>query len=73
MDIDERLDRLTQRHEALTQYIELMVREWSEWNKDWHKKSIEWNKRFDRVETAITGLTNLAASHEKRLNIMEGK
>jgi hypothetical protein len=30
MTIDERLDRLTERHEALTQSIEFMHRDWQE-------------------------------------------
>jgi hypothetical protein len=34
MTIDERLDRLTERHEALTQSVELLVHEQRDW---WQK------------------------------------
>ena len=42
MTIDERLDRLTERHEALTQTVELMAHEQREWwarNEQWSKKN----------------------------------
>jgi hypothetical protein len=45
MTIDERLDRLTERHEALTQTVELMIlehREWEAKTERWQAKAQGW-------------------------------
>ena len=65
MTIDERLEKLTERHEALTQSIELM--------------SLEWDKRFRVIAESLEKLSNIALlhqhrldSHEDRLDTLEG-
>lgn len=72
MTIDERLDRLTERHEALTQTVELMVHQQQEW---WEKAE----KRQEKNETlmahmleSIDSLARIAHLHERRITGLEG-
>jgi len=66
MTIDQRLERLTERHEALAQSLELMQRQWEE--------------RWTKIEAAIQqdaenirGLARIAEIHEHRLSHLEGQ
>lgn len=52
MTIDERLERLTERHEALAQTIELMIhdrREWQaqteRWQEQWQSQTQQWQAK----------------------------
>jgi hypothetical protein len=65
MDFEERINRLTERHEALTQTIELMVHEWT-------RKAADYDKRFAKTAAALEQLTAAVISHEKRLSRIEG-
>jgi hypothetical protein len=60
MTIDERLEKLTERHEVLTQTVELMVAE----NK-------ERDKRLGQIMEAIASLVHVAEIHEDRLERLE--
>lgn len=57
MTIDERLERLIERHEALTQSVELMVAE----NK-------QRDKRMGEIMEGIARLLHVAEIHEHRLD-----
>jgi len=66
MTIDERIEKLTERHEALTQSIELMV--------------LENRERFGFIAESLATLSNVAQphqhrldSHENRLDTLEGE
>lgn len=61
MTIDERLDRLTERHEALTQSVGLLLVETREL-RDVACKDGE----------NIRALARIAATHERRLTDLEG-
>jgi hypothetical protein len=61
MTIDERLERLTERHEALTQTVELIA--------GMQQKNEE---RFGQVMEAINRLAHIAEIHEQRLDNLEG-
>ena len=61
MAIDERLERLTERHEALTQTVELMAAE----NK-------ERDRRMGEVMEGIARLLHIAEIHEQRIERLEG-
>jgi chromosome segregation ATPase len=61
MTIDERLDRLTERHEALTQSVELLA-----------LQGKETDRRIDQVMQAIEKLVHIVSSHEQRLDRLEG-
>jgi hypothetical protein len=51
--IDERLERLTERHEALTQTVELMAAE-----------NRERDRRMTEIKEAIARLLHIAQIHE---------
>ena len=55
MTIDERLDRLTERHEALTQSVELLAR-----------TSHEHSQQITDIMEAAARLLHIAQIHEKR-------
>jgi hypothetical protein len=59
--IDERLERLTERHEALTQTVELMVAE-----------NRERDRRMTEIMEAIARLLHVAQIHEQRIERLEG-
>ena len=63
--IDERLDRLTERHEALTQTVELTAA----MQRDNEER---WQKRFGEIAESIRGLARIAEIHEHRLSGLEG-
>ena len=71
MTIDQRLERLVERHEALTQSVELMALE----NKERDRRLEERDKRLDGVLTqmaeGIARLLHVAEIHEHRIDDLE--
>ena len=65
MTTDERLDRLIERHEALTQTVELVVDEQREW---WAKNQV----LMTHVLESIDSLARIADAHERRISGLEG-
>lgn len=61
MTIDERLDRLTERHEALTQTVEILARDLQNLH-DFSKEIAEGTAR----------LLHIAQIHEQRITRLEG-
>ena len=61
MTIDERLERLTERHEALTQSVEMLVAD-----------NREWDRRLGEIMEGIASLVHVAEIHEHRLSDLEG-
>ena len=57
MTLDERLERLTERHEALTQSVELMVAE-----------NRQRDRRLGEIMEGIASLLHVAEIHEQRLD-----
>jgi hypothetical protein len=79
MTIDERLDRLAVRHEALTQSVELLVheqREWWEKNQRVHERNEQMQEKnqilIAQVLESIDSLARIAHAHEQRLSDLEG-
>ena len=79
MTIDERLDKLTERHEALTQTVELMVME----NRERDAKLAERDARLAerdaklgaliiQVVESVQKLAIVAESHDRRITHLEG-
>jgi archaellum component FlaC len=68
MTIDERLERLTERHEALTQTVEHLARQGEEQNGRLAQLAIS----VDRIVGVVEGLATIVASHERRLSGLEG-
>jgi hypothetical protein len=62
MTIDERLDRLVERHEALTQSVELLWRQ-----------SQKHDEVLARNEKLMADLILVVRSHENRLDRLEGQ
>ena len=83
MTIDERLEKLTERHEALAQTMELMVAENRERDgrldklaEDVSKVSDNMNQLIttvDRVVGSVEKLTLVVANHQVKLRNLEGK
>jgi SMC interacting uncharacterized protein involved in chromosome segregation len=69
MTIDERLDRLAQRHEALTQSVELLLRESQEHTQQIDKQT----RQIDGLRDASTALLQIAQIHENRISGLEDK
>ena len=62
MTIDERLDRLTERHEALTQTVELIA-----------AAQIKNDERMGQLMETMTRLGNIIIAHEERIERLEDK
>jgi hypothetical protein len=85
MTIDERLDRLAERHESLTQAVELMIHmqqetwakndaAWAKNDAAWAKNEVRWattNDLITQVVQAVDGLARIANSHEQRISDLE--
>jgi len=61
MSIDERLERLTERHEALTQTVELMAAE-----------NRQRDQRMGEIMEGIARLLHVARIREQRIEPLEG-
>jgi len=65
MTIDERLEKLAERHESLTHAVELMSR-------DLYGFQEKNEKRFSEIMEGISRLLHVAEIHEQRLTDLEG-
>ena len=65
LTIDERLERLTERHEALTQSIELM-------HRDWEVRWQQISAALQQDAENIRALARIAELHHQRLERLEG-
>ena len=67
MTIDERLDRLTARHESLTQAVELMILQQRDWNEK-HEIAQQKNEvLLAHALESIDQLARVAFSHDQRI------
>jgi hypothetical protein len=82
MTIDERLEKLTERHEALTQSLELSILENRERYASWGAERAEsaWDKQVKFIGESLARLAGTAIlhqhlpnSHDDRLDRLEGK
>jgi len=65
MTIEERLEKLTERHEALTQTIELQ-------NSLWNDRFAKTDSHLESVAGLIENLFRIAEIHQQRLDSLEG-
>ena len=74
MTIDERIEKLTERHEALAQSVELLsgdVRQQSQ-NIDKLGEDVRQQSRnIDKLVSAMTDLIAVARMHERRISDLE--
>ncbi len=68
MTIDERLDRLTERHEALTQTVEIIASMQKENEAQIHRVG----ERIDSLAGIVRDLVEIVRSHQDRLDSLEG-
>jgi ABC-type transporter Mla subunit MlaD len=62
MTTDERIDRLTERHEALTQSVELLL-----------QATREHSQQITELMEAAASLLHVAEIHEQRISRLEGE
>jgi hypothetical protein len=62
MTIDERLDRLTERHEALTQTMELIA-----------AAQVKNDERLGQLTDAMNRVANIIIAHEQRIEHLEDR
>jgi hypothetical protein len=62
MTIDERLDRLTERHEALTQTVELIA-----------AQQLKNDERMGQLMDTMNRLGNIVIAHEQRIEDLEDR
>ncbi len=75
MNIDERLSRLTERHEALTGHVEILTADLDKLKEriDDLTTNVEKQRRtMDDVMVGFSTLVELARSHETRIGRLEG-
>jgi archaellum component FlaC len=68
MTIDERLERLTERHEALTQTVELMAAE----NRAGFERLGKVENILGQVARSLDTLARVVELHEHRIDTLEG-
>jgi hypothetical protein len=67
MDIDQRLDKLTERHEALTQSVELIARMQQKSEEAHYKNEV----LLAQVMESVNSLARIAHAHENRITGLE--
>jgi hypothetical protein len=75
MNIDERLDRLVERHEALAQSLELLHASTTDLRKTVEAQAtqiVAQEGYFATLMSAATKLLETATNHERRLTRLEG-
>ena len=68
MTLDERLERLTGRHEALTQSVEFMVAENRQAAENMAAENKQRDRRLGEIMEGIASLLHVAEIHEQRLD-----
>ena len=68
MTLDERLERLTGRHEALTQSVEFMVAENRQAAENMAAENKQRDRRLGEIMEGIASLLHIAEIHEQRLD-----
>ena len=67
MTIDERIERLTERHEALAQSIELMMATQKENDSLYHERFQKNEERLGQLMDSMNRLVHIVEIHEQRL------
>jgi archaellum component FlaC len=68
MTFEESLERLKERHEALTQSVEMLALE----NRQMAAENKERDKRIGEIMEGVARLLHIAEIHEHRLTRLEG-
>jgi uncharacterized protein YigA (DUF484 family) len=73
MDIDGRLDRLTERHEALAHSLELFIASSRENDKLLSNRMAQLMETMNRLGNIVISHEERLGSHDDRLDNLEGK
>ena len=73
MTIDERLERLTARHEALTESVELLRASMEAAHEQFREENRQRDRRMTEIMEAIARLLHVAEIHEQRIERLEGE
>ncbi len=80
MNFEEGLEKLKERHEALTQTVEIIAamqkdneRRAAEGSAEFNRRSAEFDRRMGQVLEAITQLGHIAESRDHRLDHLEDR
>jgi hypothetical protein len=65
MDIEQRL-------EALTQTVELLARMHVDHEREYHERSVRTDERLAQLMETMTRLANIVEAHEERLDDLDG-
>jgi hypothetical protein len=68
LNIEERLEKLTERHEALTQTVELLAAD----NRQTAAENQKRDRRLSEIMESIARLLHVAEIHEQRIERLEG-
>ena len=68
MTIEERLDRLTERHEALTQTVEIIASMQRANEERFAESERRFERRFEKITDILESLIEIVKQHEIRLN-----
>ena len=68
LSIEERLQKLTERHEALTQTVELLAGD----NRQTAAENQKRDRRLSEIMEGIARLLHVAEIHEQRIERLEG-
>ena len=71
--IDEHLEKLTERHEALTQTVEIIASMQKDNERRAAERGAEFDRRMGQVLESITRLGNIAESHDHRQDDLEDR
>ena len=71
MTIDERLEKLTERHEALAQTVEIIVGMQRVNEEMFHAVTADLTGRMATLTDTMNRLANIVISHEERIDDLE--
>jgi hypothetical protein len=72
-ELTARLEKLTERHEALTQSLELLSHMQQEGERRLQELGTQTHARMGKLLTIVGGLTAAVESHQRRLDRLEGQ
>lgn len=73
MTTDEKLDRLTDRTDALTHSVELLASLHRDYEARAEERALRMDKNMERVVGLIENLADMVGNHEGRLRKLEGE
>jgi hypothetical protein len=73
MTYEERFEKITERIDAIAMHLEITARMVEDNQKRAEEREAKWNGRMDRLLTITETLAATSASHERRIERLEGQ